>query len=472
MKLSGTLKFFIVVVALLALLCAVFPREGMTVGGITLRFPSLHKVLAEREANEKEEAEPQVAERDLSGARDSIVFLHEILYESPLRFWIPDDRVDFFDEFFYAAENAVEQGRTVRVLHYGDSQIEMDRITCRLRQHMQELFGGGGPGFVPLRQPIPTFSLNQSAQGSLEGQSTYGDLPRANGNYGPMLRSWRVTGSATMSVRASNSRYAAELVKQFSTIKVLFNNRPGPLTVSMQDRKSGAVYRESVKDNGIHIVAWQMDSATSSAILTLQGTADIYGVMVDNGAGVAVDNISMRGVSGHQFKMANAEQLAQAYELMDIKLIIMQFGGNSVPYLRGWKSIERYCSEMGDQIDYVREACPGAAILFIGPSDMSTKVSGELATYPYLPQIVQLLRITANEHGAAYWSIYDAMGGKGSMIAWAKKGLAGHDYLHFSQKGSDIMGDNIADALEKMYQLYKLRQQLTTNQFDRLWAEQ
>lgn len=471
MKASDTLKFFAAVVALLALLCIVFPRDGITVGNTTLRFPTLHKVMVREKEKSMDQLLVKHEERDLTGLRDSIAEYRRILFEGQTRFWLPGDDVSCFDNFFKNAERAQMQERTVRILHYGDSQIELDRITCRLRERMQSLFGGGGPGMLPLRQPIPTFSFNQSASGSIRGLSTYGDstFVRSNGNYGPMLRCWRLSGSATMSLYASKSKYAAERVGTFSSIRVLYNNRPGPLTVSMHNRKGAGNYSAYDNEKGIGIISWRMDTVTTSASLTLSGTADIYGVLVDNGYGVAVDNISMRGVSGHQFKMANFSQLVESYKLLDVGMIIMQFGGNSVPYLRSEKSIERYCQHLGEQIDYIRQACPEAVILFVGPSDMSTKVSGHLATYPMLPTVVEQLREMANAHGAAYWSIYDAMGGKNSMISWVKNGYAGADYIHFTHKGSNIMGDYLSDALQNMYELYKIRQNITSKQFKEIW---
>lgn len=471
MKVSSTLKFFATVVVMLALLCIIFPQEGMTVGGVTLRFPKLHDVLVREKSKSMDELLVKHEKRDLSGLNDSIAELRHLIFESQTRIWLPNDDVSFFDRFFQKAENAKVEGRIIRVLHYGDSQIEMDRISCRLRQRMQEAFGGGGPGMLPLRQPIPTFSFSQSATGALRGQSTWGDssFARASGNYGPMLRSWRVTGNATMSLMASNGKLAAGGVRHFSTIRVLFNNRPGPLSVEMRDRHGGGTFTQSVQEEGIGMIVWQMDSATSSASLSLNGNADIYGVMVDEGYGVAVDNISMRGVSGHQFKMVNFDQLSESYAMMDIGIIIMQFGGNSVPYLKSEKVIDAYCAKLGEQIDFVHKACPEAEILFVGPSDMSTKVNGQLATYPMLPTVVEKLREMANQHSAAYWSIYDAMGGYNSMISWVQNGYAGVDYIHFSHKGSNIMGDYLSDVIMRLYELYKLRkrrnQSVTENIF-------
>jgi len=473
MRATGTLKFFAVVVALLALLCLVFPKEGIAVGGVTLRFPTLHKVLVHEKEKQMDQLLVKHEERDLTGLRDSIAEYRHLLFEGQTRFWLPNDDVRCFDSFFKNAENAVAQNRTVRVLHYGDSQIEQDRISCRLRERLQRVFGGGGPGMLPLRQPVPTISFNQSVTGSIQGLSTYGDssFSRSNGNYGPMLRCWRLTGGATMSLYASKGNHVAERAGTFSTLSVLYNNRPGPLSVSMRNRKGPGQYASSDAYGGVRMMKWQMDTVTSSASLTLNGTADIYGILVDNGYGVAVDNIAMRGVSGHQFKMANLQQLTESYKLLDVGMIIMQFGGNSVPYLKNEKTIDNYCLHLGEQIDYVRQACPEAVILFVGPSDMSTKVGGQLATYPMLPTVVEKLREMANAHGAAYWSIYDAMGGKNSMVTWVKNGYAGADYIHFSHKGARIMGDYLSDAILYMYELYRIRQQVTPEVFNKLWEE-
>lgn len=482
MKASGILKFFASIVVLLALLCLVFPTDGISLGGTRLYFPKLHNVLVREKTQRMEELLVAVKERDLTNARDSVDDCRSVLFESQTRVWLPDDDITYFDRFFEKAERAQSDGKIIRIVHYGDSQIEQDRISCRLRERMQKTFGGGGPGMLPLRQPIPTFSFNQSASGALKGLSTYGDstFSRSNGNYGPMLRCWRMTGGVTMNLHASTNRMAEEGVKHFSTVRVLFNNRPGPLTVSMRNTTKNDItpegatptYKQTISESGIHMISWQMPQTASDAVLSLTGNADVYGVLVDDGPGVAVDNVSMRGVSGHQFTMVNAEQLAEAYSMMDIGIIIMQFGGNSVPYLKSDKVIENYCKRLGEQIDYVRRACPDAAILFIGPSDMSTKVNGRLASYPKLSQIVEQLKQMANEHGAAYWSIYDAMGGNNSMVTWVKNGYAGSDYIHFTVKGARIMGDYLSDMLLKLYELYKIRQQVTPEQFEKIWLEE
>ena len=60
------------------------------------------------------------------------------------RIYMPGDNIDYLDPFFDALEAARE--RPVRIMHYGDSQLEGDRISSVLREAFQERFGGSGAG--------------------------------------------------------------------------------------------------------------------------------------------------------------------------------------------------------------------------------------------------------------------------------------------------------------------------------------
>ena len=142
----------------------------MAVGGKTLRFPSF----AEDSAPKKEEVnvddvlnkvnksfEMTVSDNLL----DSMRFFRDYLKNNPNRIYLPEDDYTYFDPLFKQLENAQASGKTYRIMHYGDSQIEMDRITSVLRQDLQELFGGSGPNMIPAVQPVATISVSQHASG-------------------------------------------------------------------------------------------------------------------------------------------------------------------------------------------------------------------------------------------------------------------------------------------------------------------
>lgn len=463
MKLPKSLLFLCAVVACLALLCAVFPRDGIAVGGLTLRFPSLHKVLSKERTPSLDEIladkTRQQQQKALGDLQDSIAYMQSEADSSNLRFWFPQGEEDFFDDLFAQLETARQRKRTIRIVHYGDSQIEMDRMTQELRTYMQSLFGGGGPGMQPGKQTIPSFAVNQYSNGPFIVLSSYGDstVQRANGNYGPLARCAHLAGGGTISFKASKQSFVDDRVRHFKDVKIIFNNRPGPLTASLDGDTNGPM---TMEQPGVHAFEWHLSKDTNSLRLRLSGDADIYGILVDNGPGVAVDNVPLRGCSGQQITMINRDQLEVAFALMDVGLVILQFGGNSVPYLNNPKSVSIYAQAMGRQIDRMHEVCPSAKVLFVGPSDMATSIGGERQSYSFLPNVVQMLRDTVTAHGAAFWSIYDAMGGKNSMVAWVNEGLAVTDYIHFSMKGVRLMGQRLADAFDQMYRIYLLRKRM------------
>ena len=476
MKPGRIALFFAAVIAALAAACALFPRDGVEVAGHEFYLPpvpptqhtapitTLAEISDNSEISEYSEFS-EISEKseysEFSEFSDTSAFLSDT---TDLRFWLPDSA--FFDAFWEAAEQAKGAGRILRVMHYGDSQIEMDRISCRLRSYMQRTFGGGGPGMLPFRTIIPTYAVRQYATGDLTHLSSFGDstVSRSPGNYGPMMQCFRLGGSANVTLREAAKRGVDDRIKRFSNVRLVYNNRGSSLRATLTDRATKQQLPLQADSSGIGSLRWQLDSASNNLTLNVNGSAELYAVTLDNGPGVAVDNIPMRGCSGQQFTLVPLERLGQAYAQLDVGLIIMQFGGNSMPYLRDTKAIVKYCTSIGRQIDHVRRACPQARVLFIGPSDMSTRVRGQLQTYPWLPEVVDSLAATATRHGAAYWSIYHAMGGYNSMLQWKKDNLAGEDYIHFTTRGAELMGDRLAEALAASYRRYTLRRHLTLNQ--------
>lgn len=457
------LLFIAASIGLLALVCVLMPTEGVKILGTTLRFPTLQKIMERKDEfdidaflSEEQKRQDSIAQR----RQDSIAYYMAMLTDSATGFYLPEGDSTFFDNMFALMESAQDKGRTVRVLHYGDSQIEMDRMSDRLRDVLQAQFGGGGPGLLPLRSFTPVTSAQIWAQGSVQKISSFGDstVSRSSGNYGPMMQCSRVTGGATSGIKPTVRKEASERLSCFDRVKVLFNNRGSAFSVQISASSMEYADGQSTDKPGVQCFEWIFDSCATKISFQYSGTADVYGLMVDNGSGVAVDNIPMRGCSGHQFKGVNEDLLRESYAQMDVALIIMQFGGNSLPYIRGQKALDHYCQELGEQIDYVRSCCPQATIVFIGPSDMTTTVNGSWQSYPFLPEYVEGLRNMALEHGAAYWSIYDAMGGWNSMKAWVDNGYAGKDYMHFTQRGANVMGDRLAEAFMKQYEFYCFRQ--------------
>ena len=84
------------------------------------------------------------------------------------RLEFPEDEPDLLDPFFRKLEGLRDGSvpRT-RILHFGDSQIENDRMTALIRYRLQSHFGGSGTGLVPA---IPLYSGHMAYTQEEEGE--------------------------------------------------------------------------------------------------------------------------------------------------------------------------------------------------------------------------------------------------------------------------------------------------------------
>jgi lysophospholipase L1-like esterase len=149
--------------------------------------------------------------------------------------------------------------------------------------------------------------------------------------------------------------------------------------------------------------------------------------------------------------------LSKMYAELNTELILMQFGGNSVPFFKDSSSVRSYAYSFKSQLNTIKKLRPSAAIVVIGPSDMSKLENGVFVSYPYLSYCVAQMKKVTLEVGGGYWDLYSAMGGKNSMPSWVEKGLAGKDYIHFSNQGASIISQLFFDAFAAEFAKWQLK---------------
>ena len=86
---------------------------------------------------------------------------------------------------------------------------------------------------------------------------------------------------------------------------------------------------------------------------------------------------------------------------------------------------------------------------------MAQYKEGIYSTYKFLPYCVEQMKKQSLAAGASYWDLYDAMGGKNSMFAWVSNGLAGKDYVHFSNQGASKASQLFYNALISAYKQWE-----------------
>ena len=458
-----TVAFVFSILAILGIIGTLAPAGPVDFLGLNIRFPQTSSLIADSALRQRINVEDQLAAVDatmnLSAAdsaalseqaarADSIRRVEHVfkMSEGSLRF--PGGDFSYLFPTFRAMRNADRE--EVAVIHYGDSQIEGDRITYLIRDSLQALFGGSGPGVIPLWQPIPTRSVSQTLTDSVATFYAAGIMGRraSHDRYGAIAQMAELRGkSVTLTAKSRANR------AQWQRVTAFVGNVEDTLTIAVNSDTLASGPMTGLKALNFHV------APCNELQISLAGRADIYGISISEGRGVNVTNVPLRGADALFTSRTDNNLIRQMLRQMNTRLVIMEFGGNALPMLDDSTDVDRYARRIGEQLDRMKSLCPEARIIFIGPADMAIKVDGELQTHPMLPYLTATLAKTADQHGVAFWDMYDVMGGRNSMLAWAEHQppLAGTDYVHFTTRGAAKIAAVLWRAIKMNYDYMLLR---------------
>ncbi len=386
--------------------------------------------------------------------------------ESSTELQMNDDGIANLHRFFEKLSSVAANRSKISILHYGDSQIEGDRMTGFIRERIQSQFGGNGPGLVPALNVYNTFAFTQSTSENFERYTCFGGEKLKSAKYGAVAAAARFTpeheaDSATLAgleetvgwIEVGPNNRAYGRARSFNNVRMHYNGCVAPTLLRVY--KDGAVIHEDslIMDGAQHTVKLTFPSTPGNLKYEFSGkiSPNICGFSLEGDYGVQVSNIGMRGSSGTVFTGMNQAALGTMHRELNTELIVMQYGGNSVPFFKDSAAVRGFARFFKSQINVMKRHNPNAMVVVIGPSDMSKLVEGEYETYEFLPYCVEQMIEVTKSTGSAYWNLYAGMGGFNSMPAWVEKGLAGKDYTHFTNAGSKFASQMFYNALMAEY---------------------
>lgn len=389
--------------------------------------------------------------------------------------------IGFLQSFF---QQLVANNSQVRIAYFGDSSIEGDLISQSFRDSFQHRFGGNGVGFVGITNPIPGFRQSVRLDFSKNwyrgtiAQKNAGKMPFGiSGEFfrssipGVLIDSTHALKDSLLHVQPSldqprwtsiTTTKAFQGTKYFQQAR-LFYGRP------QKDSFPNPIGKIKVSANGqqqefnltaSNLVNSQLlldvpNSTYLKVNFKIPATLPIYGLSVESPQGVIVDNFSMRGNSGSALLKIQDQVMQQFQGYLQYDLIILQYGLNVInPKLHHYDYYEK---EILQVIRRFQNNFPGVAILVVGPSDKASRLEGVLMTDPSIPRINGAMRRAAQTAGTGFFSMYEAMGGAGSMIDWVDNHnprLANLDYTHFNFIGAKIASRYLVRYLMDGYNEY------------------
>ncbi len=460
------------------------PDEGIKTGSVELNFLTLEDfihpkkqvnaditdILEDIDTSLNAPIKPLIKHQNDSDGNMGAPGAGSFEVESSTEFLMTETGKANLHKFFEILSSTASNRNKISILHYGDSQIEGDRMTGFIRERIQQQFGGNGPGLVPATNVYNTYAFNQDYSENFKRYTCFGGASLDNRKYGVMASASRFTEEIEIDsidlaelpeqtgwIEVSPSGRAYSRARSYNNVKMHYNSCVAPTMLRVY--QNGSVIHEDslIMDGGQHSVKLNFGSTPGALKFEFTGkvSPNVCAFSLEGDYGVQVSNIGMRGSSGTIWGRMNQSILATMYAELNTKLIIMQFGGNSVPSFVDSTSVRNFASYFQGQISAVKRLNPGVMVIVIGPSDMSVYDDGLHVTYPLLPYCVDRMMVATKASGAAYWNLYAGMGGFNSMPAWVEKGLAGKDYIHFSNAGSKFASQMFYNALMSEYAKWK-----------------
>lgn len=359
--------------------------------------------------------------------------------------------------FYQALCNSDEMNRPVRIAYFGDSFIEGDILTADLRNMLQNEFGGRGVGYVSITSKFsgfrPTVKHNFSGWKSHNVTDTAGFVR----NNQDISNNYFYAKYGAYTSLEGTSKYASNLGSCASSS--IFYLTTDSLCLSAQinggleqvfNVKGDSTLQCLTVNGDIRTVRWNIKNASPGALF--------YAVTMDSEKGIILDNFSTRGSSGQQLSGIPFSILKKYNELRKYDLLVIQYGLNVA--FEGGTDYTYYKNGMKTVISHLKKSFPETSILIVSIGDRETKdENGNLRTMPGVKGLIRSQQMLAAETGVAFWNLYNAMGGDGSMseMVNAKPAMANYDYTHINFRGGKYIANLLFEAIMYGKEQYEKR---------------
>ncbi len=485
--------FFLTLLMLVVLLSLLFPRGGIHLSDdIVFRFPDFKQLAGPPTKPYKEIDEITRAMEQPTASPSYLVSLlfhhgpvfYQLRYDTllgkkvqheethkppPYRAYQPIQKSiqypggdpSLLYPLFQSLQGVRGQETVYRVLHYGDSQIEGDRITSYIRDQLQKRFGGSGVGMFPVKRYSRFMvSINMEISGNWARYSI-GDYQKGNiphNRLGAMMSFcrfspvWQEERSPSLyegSIQLEKTAVSYHRATNYTTLKLFYGYNQKPLVIELYKNEQRNDADILLPNQELCENEWDLNVEGDKTALYFKGedSPDIYGIALDGPRGIAVDNIPLRGSRGLDFTKSDRETIRQMYHILQVKFLILQFGVNMVPMVR--ENYQFYEDSYYRQLVFLKNLMPDLPVLVMGVSDMSRKEKGKYVSYPNVEKIRDAQRGAAFRAGCAFWDTYVAMGGEHSMPSWVfhDPPLAQKDFTHFTYRGSKLIAKMFYESL-------------------------
>ncbi|WP_338761680.1 GDSL-type esterase/lipase family protein [Bernardetia sp. ABR2-2B] len=361
--------------------------------------------------------------------------------------------LDYFFEKLYALQTQKkEEKKQVKILHMGDSHIQADFFTGKVRRLFQEdkRFGDAGRGFTFPYSAAKTnnpFDYKTRYTGSWTSQKMVSNKDQSQwGISGINVETTNPKSTITLEPIEYNERKPSKIEK----VRIYYPILNEELFEAVIIAPTNEIKSQKMHLDGYLEVIFSVPQTSIS--IGLDKTDDIQthfilqGVSLEtNDGGILYHAVGINGAETRHY--LRCEDFETQLRSVQPDLVVISLGTN-----------DAYPSRFDDTafkgnlikiIEQVRNINPNTSILLTSPNDTYRyKKYANYNTQKAEERLQELMR----EKSVALWNFYQIMGGFKSIIDWHKVGLGQYDKIHLSQTGYNLQGDLFYEAINEQYQ--------------------
>lgn len=350
---------------------------------------------------------------------------------------------------------AAAAGDTVfSVVHIGDSHVQPDGNTGRVRTILQQKYGDAGRGLMaPLRMARTNEPLDYKF-------TTTAPVTTAT----LMRMPWPVPMGFTGVAVQPDSRSATFTLTSRDTFSRLRIYGQGDFDVTLPGTDSLSYRWHQTRYGGELLLEHPVDRLTFAA----EGTGyRIFGVDArnDSGKGILYHNIGNNGATCSTYSLVDGFGTGIGYLSPD--LVIVSLGTNEA---FGHTGEATMYSQLDRLVGQIKAENPRAEILLTTPSECQRSVitrkrttrkrrNGKRRSYyrrvrsytvnANVARMRDVILRYGSEHGIPVYDFYSVAGARGASTKWLANGLMSKDRIHRTWAGYYLEGELLAEALLK-----------------------
>ena len=133
--------------------------------------------------------------------------------------------------------------------------------------------------------------------------------------------------------------------------------------------------------------------------------------------------------------------------------------GNQCSQCPNDKNFSWYAKTMLPVVKKIKSSFPASDFILVSTADRAFRYGGEYKSAVGIDSLIKVQALLAYETGSSFYNQYEAMGGKNSIVDWArqKPSLANQDYVHPNHRGAEILANYFYEAVLNDYEKYLIK---------------